>query len=223
MTVRRIAAAFALATTAVFAGSVLIAAAPEAKTERVGEPYALDVCVVSGESLNAMGNPVVKIHEGREFRFCCKSCVGQFESDPAKYIAKADEMMIAQQTPYYPLKNCVVVPGDPLDIEGAHDVSARLVWHNRFVRFCCDGCVGKFKKDPAKYLAVLDAAVIEAQSKDYPLTTCVISGEKLGTMGHAVDKVYANRLVRFCCEPCVEEFEKDPVKYFRQIDAARKP
>ena len=34
---------------------------------------------------------------------------------------------------------------------------------DREVQFCCKMCVGKFKKDPAKYLAKLDAA--EAAAK----------------------------------------------------------
>ena len=29
---------------------------------------------------------------------------------------------------------------------------------DRLVKFCCKQCVGKFKKDPAKYLGKLDAA-----------------------------------------------------------------
>jgi YHS domain-containing protein len=223
MAIRRFAALLAAVVPAALCASFLSGAAPEAKTERIGEPYTLSTCPVSGENLGSMGDPVVKVYEGREVRFCCASCVGAFEKDPAKYLANIDEMIIAQQMPYYPLKNCVVNPGDPLDIEGAHDVSVRYVHFNRLVRFCCDGCTGKFEKNPEKFLAVIDAAVIDAQTEDYPLTTCVISGEKLGGMGDTLDKVYANRLVRLCCAGCVEEFERDPAKYFRQIDAARKP
>ncbi len=223
MVIRRFAVLFAAAVPAALCASLLTAAAPEAKPERTGDPYTLSTCPVSGENLGSMGDAVVKLYEGREVRFCCASCVGAFEKDPAKYMAKVDEMVIEQQMPYYPLKNCVVNPGDPLDIEGAHDVSVRYVYYNRLVRFCCDGCTGKFEKNPEKFLAVLDEAVIEEQTKNYPLTTCVISGEKLGTMGDPIDRVYANRLVRFCCAPCVTEFESDPAKYFRQIDVARNP
>ncbi len=215
--------AIAASVPAAVAVALLTAAAPDAKTGRVGDPYTLSTCPVSGENLGSMGDAIVKVHDGREVRFCCDSCVGAFEKDPAKYLAKIDEMIIEQQMPHYPLKNCVVNPGDPLDIEGAHDVSVRYVYYNRLVRFCCDGCTGKFESNPEKFLAVIDEAVIEQQTKDYPLTTCVISGEKLGTMGDPIDKVYANRLVRFCCEPCVAEFEEDPAKYFRQIDVARNP
>lgn len=53
-------------------------------------PYTLDTCIVSGEKLGDMGEPIVKVHEGREVKFCCKSCIKKFDKDPAKYIAAAD-------------------------------------------------------------------------------------------------------------------------------------
>jgi hypothetical protein len=65
-----------------------------------------------------------------------------------------------------------------------------------------------------------DAAVIKAQLPMYPLDTCIISGEKLGGMGKAVDYVHEGRLVRFCCSSCIATFKKDPVKYFKIIDEA---
>lgn len=199
----------------------MLAAAPANGNERVGEPYSLGVCAEAGTPLGSMGPAVLKVYDGREVRFCCNGCVAGFEKDLEASFAELDEKIIADQMSHYPLTNCLVVPGDPLEIEGAHDVSVRYVWHNRLVRFCCHGCVEKFENEPARFLATLDKAVIDAQSKDYPLTTCVVSGEELGSMGHAVDRVYANRLVRFCCAPCIEEFEKNPAKHLAKIDAAR--
>ena len=54
------------------------------------EDYPLDVCVVSGEKLGAMGDPIVITHEGREVRFCCAGCVPKFRAEPAKYLAKLE-------------------------------------------------------------------------------------------------------------------------------------
>jgi YHS domain-containing protein len=47
-------------------------------------------CPVSGETLGEgdMGEPVSIQYKGRTVKFCCKMCVGQFEKDPAKYLAK---------------------------------------------------------------------------------------------------------------------------------------
>jgi YHS domain-containing protein len=117
--------------------------------------YPIDYCLVSGEKLGGMGDPVVYKHEGRE------------------------------------------------------------------IRFCCPACIETFKKNPAPFLAQLDQAIIENQRKDYPLSTCVVSGEKLGAMGKPYNYVYQNRLVEFCCGGCVETFNKDPQKYLKMIDDAR--
>jgi hypothetical protein len=59
----------------------------------------------------------------------------------------------------------------------------------------------------------------------YPLTTCVVSGDALGEMGHPVDYVYQeagkpDRLVRFCCKDCIKDFKKDPAKYLKKLDEA---
>ncbi len=50
--------------------------------------YPLTTCVVSGEKLDSMGEPHVFTHEGTEVRLCCKSCLDDFNKEPAKYMAK---------------------------------------------------------------------------------------------------------------------------------------
>lgn len=52
------------------------------------KPYPLEVCLVSGEPLGSMGDPVVLVHEGQEIKLCCKDCIKEFESDPAKFLTK---------------------------------------------------------------------------------------------------------------------------------------
>lgn len=61
--------------------------------------------------------------------------------------------------PSYPLTTCVV-SGEALGEMGApvDYVYKEEGKPDRLVKFCCKMCVGKFKKDPAKYLAKLDAA-----------------------------------------------------------------
>ncbi|WP_411827621.1 hypothetical protein [Luteolibacter sp. AS25] len=53
-------------------------------------PYPLEVCSVSGEKLGSMGEPVVKNYEGQEVKFCCKSCVPEFEENSAQYLEKIE-------------------------------------------------------------------------------------------------------------------------------------
>jgi hypothetical protein len=58
----------------------------------------------------------------------------------------------------------------------------------------------------------------------YPLTTCVVSGEKLGEMGKPKVIEYEGREVQFCCPSCEKDFRKDAPKYLKKLDeAAKKP
>lgn len=51
----------------------------------------------------------------------------------------------------------------------------------------------------------------------YPLTTCVVSGEELGTMGKPVEIVYQGTTVKFCCKSCIPDFDKEPAKYLAKL------
>jgi hypothetical protein len=65
--------------------------AAESKTEKP-KPYPLQTCLVSGEKLGGdMGEPYVFIYQGRKIKLCCKSCLKQFNKEPAKYIKKLEE------------------------------------------------------------------------------------------------------------------------------------
>ena len=59
----------------------------------------------------------------------------------------------------YPLKTCVV-SGEKLG-----EMGEAYVWEyqGREIKFCCEGCVKDFKKDPAKYLKIIEDA--EAKAK----------------------------------------------------------
>ena len=71
-----------------------------------------------------------------------------------------------------------------------------------------------------------DAAWLAKALTSYPLSTCVVSGDKLeGTTMTPQDYVFQlagqpDRLVRFCCGDCRKDFEKDPAKYIKMIDDA---
>ncbi len=54
----------------------------------------------------------------------------------------------------YPLKICVI-SGEKL---GDHGKPYDFKHDGRLVRMCCDSCVPEFEKDPAKYIAKIDAA-----------------------------------------------------------------
>ncbi len=114
----------------------------------------------------------------------------------------------------YPIDYCLV-SGEKL---GAMGEPVKYDHNGREIQLCCGGCVSAFEKDPATYVAKLDAAVITEQKESYPLETCVVSGGKLGSMGEPIDYVHNNQLVRFCCSGCVEAFEKNPDEYLKKLN-----
>ena len=68
------------------------------------------------------------------------------------------------------------------------------------------------------------AATSPTTKPAYPLATCVVSDEKLGSMGKPVVLQHEGREVQFCCKSCQPEFKKEPAKYVKKIDqAAKKP
>ncbi len=188
------------------------------KTPSWYEPYTLGTCPVSGEPLGGMGDPVIKKFAGREIRFCCKKCVGKFKQNLEASMKKVDAAIIKDQMRYYPMQTCVV-SGEALNEDG-EESAIDMVYGNRLVRFCCKMCRSDFKKDPAKFIAKLDKAAADAQRKDYPLTTCPVSGEALGGMGEPVEVVVAGRLVRLCCKMCKPKLMGNPRAYLSKIDAA---
>ncbi|GMV99057.1 MAG: hypothetical protein AMXMBFR84_01960 [Candidatus Hydrogenedentota bacterium] len=194
-------------------GMMAVAAIPAYAEEASGDPYALDVCPVSGKKLGDA--PVIKAVDGREIRFCCAGCPEKFEADKANYISKIDEQMIEAQKASYPLTTCVVM-GD----EALGDESIDVIYKNRLVRFCCKSCVKHLKDEGDAIIEKLDAAVKEKQGATYAATVCPVSGEKLGSMGDPTEAVVANRLVKFCCAGCEKQLKKDPAKVLSKLDEA---
>lgn len=76
-------------------------------------------------------------------------------------------------------------------------------------------------------LAEKDAAWAAKARAEYPLEMCLTSDEKLGSMGKSTEFIYRvegkpDRLLRFCCDGCEEDFMKEPAKYLAKLDAAAK-
>lgn len=212
MTIRMCAALAVPMLMALLAGAALAEDAPKKITKPT--PYPLNVCVVSSETLGAMGDAVEFVFEGRAIKVCCADCQPTFEKDPAKYLALVDAGIVAQQKPHYPLKTCLVSK-EPLG-----DEAVDVVIDNRLVRLCCADCVAQVKAEPAKYLKALDAAIIAAGEKAYPLKTCPVSGQELGTMGEPKPVVVAGRMLKVCCPGCTKKLLNDPAKYLKQLDDA---
>lgn len=61
-----------------------------------------------------------------------------------------------------------------------------------------------------------------ADVKPYPLDICVVSGEKLGSMGAPKVLVYEGQEIKLCCNDCVDTFEKEPKKYLTKLEGGHK-
>ncbi|KAA0216091.1 MAG: YHS domain-containing protein [Leptolyngbya sp. PLA3] len=177
----------------------------EQMIEQQAMHYPLSTCIISGESLMEDGKftGVNVVYRNRLVRFCCEDCAGKFEKDPGAVLAKLDKAMIEAQRASYPLQTCVV-SGEEL---GGMGEPVEMLYMNRLVRFCCEMCIGKFEKDPAAFMAKIDAAYAEAQRAGAN-TTCPVSGEDLDDS--AVEVVAGQKLVRFCCEKCVGKMKSEP-------------
>ena len=59
-------------------------------------------------------------------------------------------------------------------------------------------------------------------AKPYLLDFCVVSNEKLGSMGKPKRIVYEGQEIKLCCGGCEKDFRKDPAKFLKQIAEAKK-
>ena len=65
-------------------------------------------------------------------------------------------------------------------------------------------------------------AADKKETKPYPLDKCVVSDEKLGSMGKPYVFTNGTQEVKLCCKDCLKEFKKDTAKYTKKIEAAQK-
>ncbi len=75
-------------------------------------------------------------------------------------------------------------------------------------------------RPPLLVLSLL-AACASGPSADvipYPSDVCIVTDNKLGSMGDPVVKVYGNREIKFCCRPCVKEFEEDQDRFLAKLE-----
>lgn len=59
-----------------------------APTKTENTPYPFDYCIISEEELGSMGDPIIKVYDGQEVKFCCASCIKTFEKDKKTYLKK---------------------------------------------------------------------------------------------------------------------------------------
>lgn len=72
------------------AAGVLGAFAADKPADKKAKPYPLKTCVVTDEVIDEKGDmkPHTFIYQGQEVKLCCKSCLKDFNKEPAKYLKK---------------------------------------------------------------------------------------------------------------------------------------
>lgn len=58
------------------------------------------------------------------------------------------------------------------------------------------------------------------KDKEYPLATCVVSGEKLDEMGAPFVFKHDGQEIKLCCKNCKKKFDKDPDTYMKKLKDA---
>jgi len=154
----------------------------------------LPSCPVTDEPINlSVSTPT---DEGPVF-FCCDGCIPKYKADPAKFATKvaAQRKALASRP-----KIQVICPvsGEPVDQDTFIDGVGKKVY------FCCEGCRGKYKRNPQQYAAAL------ANSYTYQ-TKCPVTDEEIDPAAFTTTAGGAN--IYFCCKGCDKKFFKNPKKF----------
>ena len=67
------------------------------------------------------------------------------------------------------------------------------------------------------FLAACATTASVGGAKPYPLKTCIVTDNDLGSMGDEQSIAHEGQVVKFCCEPCVGKFKKNPAKYLAKL------
>jgi hypothetical protein len=125
--------------------------AADKKDDKDAKPYPAATCLISGDKLDSMGKPHVIVADGQEIKFCCKSCVDDYEKDKRGFMKKLAEAEAKAKA--YPLKTCVVSE------EGFdHGKPYVFAYEGQQVKLCCKDCLAGFKKEPAKFMKKIETA-----------------------------------------------------------------
>lgn len=192
---------------------------PQTRAIAMQKPtYPFETCVVCDAGLASKGGVKDVMHDGRLVRVCCDGCATTFTGAPAGYLSEIDAAIVKAQLASYPIDVCVIEGGKL----GEMGPPAQVVHGTRLVQFCCADCEPTFRADPATAMAKIDAAYIEAQKATYATQVCpLMEGMKIDSMGEPFDFLYGTRLVRLCCEDCVDKFWENPEVAIAKIDAAK--
>ncbi len=95
--------------------------------------------------------------QGQRVYLCCPMCADKLRANPDKYFEKAAAEGVLLEN----VQTLCPVSGEKLK-----DNKVYVDYQGRRIFFCCENCVGKFNKNPEKYLQKLDESTDAAETKD---------------------------------------------------------
>ena len=119
-------------------------------------PYSVGLCALALSLSSATGVLAEEAHKKHETAGAQPSAA---KSGRLVKVTEKDAAWAAKARETYPLKVCVTSD----EKLGSMGENAEFIYRepgkpDRLVMFCCEGCEEDFMKEPAKYLAKLDAA-----------------------------------------------------------------
>ena len=95
----------------------------------------------------------------------------------------------------------------------------KLLYKTTFVILAPLAFISCNKEESSEVNSSAESSVTES-AKPYPLTTCLVSGKALGSMGDPYVIVHEGQEIKFCCAGCEPSFKKDPSKYLTKMESA---
>lgn len=179
------------------ADSAVAQGTPEGQS-KLATSQPLPNCPVMGEPIDFSTS--VATDDGPVY-FCCQGCIKKYEDNPKKYAkpVAAQRSALAKRA-----KVQVICP-----VSGEVPLKEFVVEHNgEKVTFCCNGCVGKFQKNPAKYKSAL--------SNSYTFQTkCPVMGGNINP--ETFTTLASGMKVYYCCAECEKPLFSEPAKYLPKL------
>jgi YHS domain-containing protein len=115
-------------------------------------PEKIACAVMEDHSINPKQATEKKLfadYNGRRYFFCCEGCVPAFNKEPEKFAKRASVPIGQIELPK--TVACAVMTDNKVDVKDALNKGMFADYKGRRYLFCCAGCPGAFKADPAKF------------------------------------------------------------------------
>lgn len=154
-------------------------------------------CPVQGTTLGAMGVPVKLTLDGKPVFLCCKGCVAEASADPAKTLARVEELKKKGSAPA-PAAGSPAAPTPPAAPKLTADDLAKI-------------------RANLPKLSPADRKAVEVQK------LCPVQGSYLGSMGVPIKvDLGGGRSVFVCCKGCIAKAKKDPDAMLKKVEEFKK-